>query len=113
MVNNYEVTEFKMNFSPSATGNVREGRICCKRRIVGESWDMSVKITASGMEDYSLYEIAEAITDTFAQEQQEIRTIYIKISEETEPIRISKTDKLESVLEQFAKGFIPERAGNV
>lgn len=107
MVDNYKIMEFTMNFSPSATGEARKGKICCKRRNMETSWDMSIKLSASGIKEYSLYEIAEAITDTFIQQRHEIETIYITISEEAEPIRITKTDKIESVLEQFAKEFIP------
>lgn len=112
MVNNCEVTEFKMDFLPSRTGEARRGRIRCNRKTMDKNWDMSIKIGDSREKGYSLYEIAEAILDTFTQKQQEVETIFIKISEESELIMIDKTDELESILEQLCKGFIPKGAGN-
>ena len=105
MVGNYVITEFRMDFSPSVNGPSRTGIICCQRRSEGE-WKMELKPNNS-KENYSLYEIAEAIKDIFTQEQHKIDTVLFKTSEEATLIVLSKSNTVEDVLEQLARKITP------
>lgn len=100
MVNNYVITEFRMDFSPSVNGQSRSGTIHCQRRSEGE-WRMRVKPNDSRV-NYSLYEMAEAIEGIFTQEQHKIATVLLKTFEEAEPIMVSKAT-VGCILEQLAK----------
>lgn len=105
MVGNYVITEFRMDFSPSVNGASRSGIIHCQR-LSEDEWRIGIKPNKP-KENYSLYEMAEAIKDIFTQEQHEIATVFLRTSEEAIPIVVSKATTVESVLEQLARKITP------